>query len=623
MKQWMRVAVMVGVGLCGAVAWAGGVDHGIDTPMLVDPGVTGTARVKVFDPRLKELWSAALDRAEPEMRMNALDAVVQAKLQGMTGLEGLAGKIQALVGDDKQPVAIHAAAIRALDALGAMAYGPAILARAEKGSPELMMVADPVLAKWKLYEAGMMWIDRVKKGTGGGTGGGAADQAVASAMQAMGETMTPGGMDVLKAVVADKRRPIALRLTAAKAISKYPTGRPEDDLGDFADAFVVGKSAEDRLLAAAMLPVSVGIENGPVARALYRLAGDAEPAVAAMAAKKLWDDKPWVLRTLAVKLAANADISVRRIAVDVLFLSVCFGGGEPVAVLGKLLDDDSPAVRAAAREALIDLDMKAELPREPQTAALLRVAEWRPAVRAAAKTALMAGRHAQEQGCLIVGTLHENSARDRLVQLLESPDAPVRLAAVIGLRRLATGDHPVTDTLAVQYDRAKAVFATSHDPAKTKTWTAKAYIANNIELSQLLQNLGLQRYAEADGFMRKFVPKGAPAGVEARMGAIWALGGLHEGKVDAGLSRELAGRVADNNLLNPEAVEVRAMSAIALGRMRDKGAKGTLTRVAGEEAGNVIGESCLWAIAQIDGVAYKPSSALPNPVKGWFLEPND
>jgi len=585
------MAMIVVAGMC-PVAWAAG--HGIDVPMSNDPDVTETPRVKSFDPRLKDLWSQALGRPEAEMRMHALDAIALAKSQGMTGLEDLAGKIQVLLEDDNQPLAIHAAAVRALNALDARQTGAAILARTKKGTAELIVMADPVLAKWKVNGAGEMWIARMKEGAPHGNAG--VDQAVASAMRSLGATAAPGGVDVLKEAVG-AGQPMAMRLIAAKAIAGYPA----NDLGNFADAFAASKSTGDRLLAAAMLPVS---KDERVVRLLSSLAQDAEPAVVATAAGKLWAGAPETMGTLATKLAVNVDLSVRRIAVDVLHFHASAAN---VAVLGKLLDDESPTVRAAAREALINLDAKADL---------------RNAVRTAAKTALNAGAYAQEQAGFIVGTLHENSARDRLVQLLESPDAPVRLAAVIGLRRLATGDSPVTDTIATQYARVQAVFATSNDPAKTKTRTAKMYMAQVNEISQLLQNLGLQRHTEADGFMRKFVPKGAPAGQEARMGAIWALGLLHEGKVDAALSRELVARMTDNSILNPEAPPVRAMSAIALGRMRDKGAKGSLTRVASEEAGSIIGESCLWAIAQIDGVKYVPSPEISNPARGWFLEPN-
>ncbi|MCL2640839.1 MAG: hypothetical protein FWD53_08345, partial [Phycisphaerales bacterium] len=566
MKRWLQVAVMVVAGMCPVVLAADGGGHGIDVPMSNDPAVTETPRVKSFDPRLKDLWAQAMGRPELEMRMHSLDAIAQAKLQGMVGLEGLAGRIQALVEDDGQPSVIHAAAVKALDALNARQAGEEVLRRVKKRvvgverTPELILTADPVLAKWKVNGAGEMWIARVKEGT-------EPDQSIASAMRSLGVTAGggAGGVDVLKAAVTADR-PMVMRLIAAKALAGYPAS----DLGNFADSFAASKSVDDRLLAVSMLPVS---KDQHVVKLLVGLAQDAEPAVVATAAGKLWAGAPETMGTLTTKLAVNVDLSVRRIAVDVLHFHASAAN---VGVLGKLLDDESPAVRAAAREALIDLDAKADL---------------RNAVRTAAKTALGigdegAGAYAQEQAGFIVGTLHENSARDRLVQLLESPDAPVRLAAVIGLRRLATGDNPVTDTVAVQYARVQAVFAASNDPARVNTRTAKMYMADVNEISQLFQNLGLRRYTEADGFMRKFIPKGAPAGLEARTGAIWALGLLHEGKVDAGLSRELVSRLTDNSILNPEAPPVRAMSAISLGRMRDKGAKGALSRVAGEEAGS-------------------------------------
>src|SRR5690348_219863 len=71
----------------------------IDWPMYNDPVLEQGQVIKEFDPRLKELWGAALARPDTDTRRRAADAITKAHREGMTGLESLAPQILAILNE--------------------------------------------------------------------------------------------------------------------------------------------------------------------------------------------------------------------------------------------------------------------------------------------------------------------------------------------------------------------------------------------------------------------------------------------------------------------------------------------------------------------------------------------
>jgi HEAT repeat protein len=567
------------------------VDHGVDIPMETDPLVTAVGRVQTFDSRLKDLWLQTLDRPEADLKIRSLETFAMARERGMTGTEEVAPKIVRLLDDVHQPEAIHLAAARALASLDAKETAPLFLAQNKTGGWEMILITDPALARWNTEGANVLWLSRLTD-TSSAT---QTEQVLRSAMRSLGTTAALEAVEPLKAIVVGRARNGATRMVAAEALSHFPAASV------IATAETLSREADmqEHLLAATILPA---VNDQRVAALLAHLAEDPEPAVVAIAVQKLLDGAPGALAPLTVKLADNHDAAVRRLAVNALHIHA---NPQNLGVLEKLLNDDAPKVRVAAREAMIDCDAKPEL---------------RPVVRQDATHALASsGDSGKEQAAFILGTLHENSARDRLVELLVSKDKRVRLACVIALRRLN-----LPDTYDIQFERAQTIAKDfEHPPARTKQSPPPQTDVYDFELSQLIQNLGMARYTAADGFFQKFIPKHAPFGGESRVAAIWSLGLLHESKTDAKLARAFVGRLTDLAPLDPELPSIRAISAISLGRMHDTASKAALLQFVTAEGGSQIGESCRWAVAQLEGKPYvAPPKQLEKTV-GWFLEPVD
>jgi hypothetical protein len=118
------------------------------------------------------------------------------------------------------------------------------------------------------------------------------------------------------------------------------------------------------------------------------------------------------------------------------------------------------------------------------------------------------------------------------------------------------------------------------------------------------------------------VPKRTALG-ECRGAAIWALGLLHEGKVDGGLTKELVGRINDMASIPPEDSRVIRMAAISLGRMKAVDALPTLRKLyPGGQPGEGPGRACAWAIERITGEAVPTLATVRRVHTDWFLTPS-
>src|ERR1035437_9136962 len=76
--------------------------HGVDLPMNLDPVLPEIVRVPTFDPRLKELWLAALDRPEAENRLQVLLALPRAVRQKMPDVDKFIPRTFELLKDSRQ-----------------------------------------------------------------------------------------------------------------------------------------------------------------------------------------------------------------------------------------------------------------------------------------------------------------------------------------------------------------------------------------------------------------------------------------------------------------------------------------------------------------------------------------
>jgi hypothetical protein len=150
----------------------------------------------------------------------------------------------------------------------------------------------------------------------------------------------------------------------------------------------------------------------------------------------------------------------------------------------------------------------------------------------------------------------------------------------------------------------------------------------DLEMSQLLQFIGTQRYTQADALLRSFIPRaerGHPAPQESRAAAIWALGMVYEGKNPPDLVALLIERLSDTTSRPPEDFRVRWMSALSLGRMKakDRLAGIAAQRLTAEPSDDPVSNASGWAVEQITGEKMPPPRTIRKTQRDWFLIPRE
>jgi len=267
------------------------------------------------------------------------------------------------------------------------------------------------------------------------------------------------------------------------------------------------------------------------------------------------------------------------------------------AMLGDRLGDRNPAIRKFARDRLLEFASDDTLKKSVIDASVRALAldDWR----------------SQEQAAFVVGKLDHEPGSDRLLQIMrDSPRHEPRMAAIAALRWL-----DVDSTLTPMLAHLKKL--ASRD---IQDFDERRQLG--LEQSQIIETLGLREYREAESHLMIYIPKTAPFFSSARAAAVWSLGHINAGNDDPSLSRQLIGRLSDVNPMEPEAQDVRQQSAIALGRMKVKGAVGALRKFNNMELeGADIVYPCRWALMQITG---EPIESLPEReglASNWFLEP--
>jgi HEAT repeat protein len=156
---------------------------------------------------------------------------------------------------------------------------------------------------------------------------------------------------------------------------------------------------------------------------------------------------------------------------------------------------------------------------------------------------------------LLTVSLGERKRCPQLVQLLEHSRGEISLLAAWALQELAE-DQAVLDDILAHCQRMTERLNRSDDVAHLEL----------LRQAFLFEALGINRYAPAVAMLKKYVPKnGHKMGDIARTSAIWALGKILEGSQDMDLATQLAGRMLDMSISDPEDELVRFAAVIALG----------------------------------------------------------
>ena len=551
--------------------------------MYRDPILETPAHRREFDARLKPLWLLALDRPEVELRRQAAWAFAQASLESAPGLEDVPARlIEILQNQDEDPSVVMAGAM----ALVQFNHRPAaeiLLQRSmQQAGLDLIVMVDPVLARWDYLPARQVWLDRLANHA-------AAPRKAVLAMRALATVRATQAVDKLRDIAVERKLSQAVRLEAGRA------------LGVIANSGLLGTATSlaggdqtDRLIGASILASHTDAKSISL---LKQLALDRDPTVAGTALAVLGKIDPLLVVALSSDIADHDDPNIRLEYARALASD---HSDTAVIALGRLLGDKSVAVRTTARQNLIEFYSMEAL---------------QPVVRRVVTIAL-GGQSWRgfEQGALLCGILDLEAEAERLLELLAAPRPEVRLAAANALRLIQ-----VPQTLPRLLEHAEQLTGAAKTTPPDDRVT---YRAIGQETTQLFMAFGEMRYQSADSLLRQYIPKGSGFAARTRGAAVWALGKIHQGEVDAELANSFVSRLSDISPMNPESQVVRRFAAIGLGRMKAVAALPTLQRFLkeGMYAADISG-SCRWAIVRITGKQLPPLESGVTTSSGWFLEP--
>jgi hypothetical protein len=572
--------------VAGLLAWcaaSGTAAIEIDCVRPGDPKMEPPRQRSVMSSRPLPLWIEALAAPEADLRREVAETIVLAQRLKMPDLNTAVPALMQALDAPQQPPAVVAAVAHALIVLEARQAASALASRAAAGNLELAQIVEPALARWNHTPMRQRWLERLADRTARR----AALVLAIDALAAVGET---AAVPRLTELTMDAGTEPTVRRAAARALGRLQPQGLEDAARRLATDTSAAKTL-DRLVAAALVKHHDSAAAQPI---LEQLALDPEPSVAAIALERMMERDFRQVLPLADRLAANADANVRHWVAKAW---VAERTVPAVGRLGRLLDDPHPQVRVYVRRSLLEMTSDAAL---------------REAVLDAART-MLAGRQWRglEQAVLIAVALDRKELAGRLVELLDFERPEVFIAAAWGLRRLA-----VPDTRTGILRRAERVYA------------IQAAAQGNADIDQqschLAEALSQLHATEALPLLRRYIPKERAIAVEARATAIWALGHLLSGKPDPDVVAALAERIADTTSMMPEAIEVRAMSAVSVGRMRGAAALPTLRKYyLGKPVADRAEYACGWAIHQLTGEPLPVFAQSEFGPRFWFLEPVD
>lgn len=571
-------------------------DEVIDSPMYKLPDVPVPPEVPVFPEGARELWLRALQRPEADMKCKAAEAITDAHRRGIKGFEKSIPLLIAVLDEKDQRATVRLAVARALITLDAKEAAESLFRQAQAGSGDLRNLVEPMLAKWDYRPARTTWLERLRDPA-------TPPQNLRLAIQSLAAVREGQAVERLRAMVLTSHTSGPIRLEAARALGSLRTEGLEKDAEQLAaDPSPRGLLA--RLTAATLLHQH---RSPDAVRLVQRLIRDTEPSVAAIAAARLIEIDPKLAVPSVEHLLKSSDPNLRSLGVEVLHRVPT---REHLRLLSDQTGDVHRGVRIKARRALHELaqDKKWHDPIIQDATRMLKGKQW----------------ESLEQAAILLTQLDHKPAAGRLVELLPFEQRlEVSLAAAWGLRKLNVPETLDGVVRQIESRLEKTLISPGADQKKMFQVVASDYI-----VSQLNQFLGQQKYQKAEPLLRRFVPKPREPsfGPEARAAAIWALGLIHEGKLDDKLASDLEVRFNDINSIPPEDARVCWMCAVALGRMKAEKALTSL-RVAFRDKepstdprNNISG----WAIERItEGrEAMPPAKPIRKPQLEWFLVPD-
>ena len=356
---------------CAAVAEPPLPEPAMDSAMERDPALELPPLQVVFTKGLKPLWLRALAGPEADLQREVAQMIARAHRLGFPEMKETAGPLIKVLSTDNQRPAVRLAIARTLVALDARdAATPLFELLGEEGL-SFAQVVEPALATWDHKPIRKTWMARLED-TRSRRG------LLQLAIRGLGQVRESEAADPLWRVARNRAASVTLRIDAAAAL-----GRIRDSgLVDRAQTLAANKTRRglvDRLVAGNLLSRH---SDEPTQRLLLELSVDREPAVAAVALRRLLEIDSMLVISIAADLLNNPDANVRMLAARSLATHAV-----PASVkqLGPVMKDRHPDVRRFACRTLFSFGLQEQLQsvvRETATQ-ILSQEDWRGQEQAA------------------------------------------------------------------------------------------------------------------------------------------------------------------------------------------------------------------------------------------------
>jgi hypothetical protein len=568
------------VGLTRAEDW-------IDSPMYRIPDFKEPVEPLSFPDKLLPLWLRALERPEVDLRSRAAATIALAQRRGMKGLNAAIAPLRALIERNGEHPTVYLGAARSLIELDARQTADALFARAKAGDLALRELIEPALARWGHSPSKEEWLQRLDAPQVG-----LAMQTLA--IRCLTQVHDDRAVDRLGRLLDNPLTPLAVRLEAARGLGQLRDQGLLDQARRLASQ--AGSAAiPARIAACRLLRRHSDAES---VKLLQQLLRDPEPTVAGLAGERLLQLDAQLLASEIDRLGSSADPRLRTLAVQTLARLPA----PPLSKLADALADLHPEVRITARKELHRLsalkDRRAEV-----------IAQ---AMRQLAGTAWQS----QEQATILLVQLDHKPATARLLELLPTDRSEAFLIAAWGLRKLAVPDSLPGVVRFVEEE------LTRMQQNKQSAQRKQMPLHVDLQLAQLNQLLGAQKYRPAEKVLRRLLPRLDGLILhETRAAAFWAMGLLLDGSKDAALAGLAAERLRDVSSLPPEDTRVRWMAALLIGRLKANEELETLRKFATTQ--DWVGQACWWSIERISGEKPPPQVVYDQTVRDWFLAPTE
>lgn len=562
----------------------------VDFLWTKDPNIRIPKPVAGFDPAYIPLWMEALQHDEADLQQETAVAFEFVHREGFADLSRLADDFRAQLSSDSHH-AVQLALASLLVTLDDEASAKHLAELLNPRQIELSQIVEPALAKWDYLPIREVWRSRLNDSR-------VRRSHLVLAIEGLMQVQDEESADRLLEIAVDRREKSAIRVAAAKAV-----GNIRND-GLLATArklseYSTGTGIADRICAASLLVRHVSEDSNQL---LVKLSLDPEPVVAAIAWHRLLQIDAALAVPQAEVCLTNGDPNIRELAMQSLKEQPTL---DRIDRLGLMMDDRHPSVRKKARTSLHQLALLND-----EFDKRVRIAGMKSA------TESPSGYRGTEQSLLLLTALDHKNVAGIAVEHLDHKHPRVMLTAAWALRVLS-----VEETLPGMLDRATRVSAAFLDSSFQKREKFDASAIDQV--AHLFDAMGQMKYGEAEGLLRKYIPKNLTLGANARPAAVAAMGKLYEKNPDEELVKQLLKRFSDReSMIEPELDEVIHMCSIAFGRMK---ATQTLPFLEKDYPGGTptggFDLAAAWAIREITGQEYPPPHVLTKYKSGFHLEP--